>query len=82
MAEFGNYMNLGACKPQLAHQALKAEKEVGLLHPCDVIAHEKNDTTSVSAFAPMTITHLSDNQTLQRVAEDVDKKMRKVLEAL
>jgi uncharacterized protein (DUF302 family) len=80
--DFDKYVILGACNPPLAHQALQAEEEVGLLLPCNVIVYEKDGKTTVSAFAPMTITHLSDNQTLRRVAEEVDKKMRRVLEAL
>jgi uncharacterized protein (DUF302 family) len=80
--DFDKYVILGACNPPSAYQALQAEEEVGLLLPCNVIVHEKNGKTTVSAFAPMTITHLSDNQTLWRVAEDVDKKMRRMLEAL
>jgi uncharacterized protein (DUF302 family) len=80
--DFDKYVILGACNPPLAHQALQAEEEVGLLLPCNVIVYEKNAKTTVSVFAPMTITHLSDNEKLQKVAEDVDKKMRRVLEAL
>jgi uncharacterized protein (DUF302 family) len=80
--DFDKYVILGACNPPFAYQALQAEEEVGLLLPCNVIVYEKNGKTTVSAFAPMTITHLSDNQTLQHIAEGVDKKMRRVLEAL
>jgi uncharacterized protein (DUF302 family) len=80
--DFDKYVILGACNPPLAHQALQAEEEVGLLLPCNVIVYEKNGKTTVSAFAPMTITHLTDNEKIQKVAEDVDKKIRRVLEAL
>jgi uncharacterized protein (DUF302 family) len=80
--DFDKYVILGACNPPSAYQALQAEEEVGLLLPCNVIVYEKNGRTTVSAFAPMTITHLSDNEKLHKVAEDVDKKMRRVLEAL
>jgi uncharacterized protein (DUF302 family) len=80
--DFGKYVILGACNPPLAHQALQAEEEVGLLLPCNVIVYEKDGKTTVSAFAPMTITHLSENEKLRTVAEDVEKKMRRALEAL
>jgi uncharacterized protein (DUF302 family) len=80
--DFDKYVILGACNPPFAYQALQAEEEVGLLLPCNVTVHEKEGKTTVAAFAPMTIAQLSDNKTLKRIAEDVDKKIRKVLEGL
>ena len=38
------YMILGACNPLLAHQALQAEKPIGLMLPCNVIIYENMDT--------------------------------------
>jgi uncharacterized protein (DUF302 family) len=79
---FDKYVILGACNPPFAYQALQAEEEVGLLLPCNVTVHEKGGKTTVAAFAPMTIAQLSDNKELRRIAEDVEKKIRMVLEAL
>ncbi|MGA9364138.1 MAG: DUF302 domain-containing protein [Bacteroidota bacterium] len=80
--DFDKYVILGACNPRFAYQALQAEEEVGLLLPCNVTVHEKEGKTTVAAFAPMTIAQLSDNKDLKRIAEDVEKKIGKVLEAL
>jgi len=80
--DFDKYVILGACNPPFAYQALQAEEEVGLLLPCNVTVHEKQGKTTVAAFAPMTIAQLSDNKELGRIAEDVENKIRKVLEAL
>jgi uncharacterized protein (DUF302 family) len=80
--DFNKYVILGACNPPSAHRALLAEEEVGLLLPCNVIVYEKEGRTTVVAFDPMTITHLSDNEHLKEIAEDMEKKIRRALEGL
>lgn len=80
--EFKKYIILGACNPPLAHQALQAEEELGLLLPCNVIVYEKEGKSVVSVFDPMIMAHIIDNQNMKPVAEEVKKKLERVLEAV
>jgi|UniRef100_A0A832LN51 uncharacterized protein (DUF302 family) len=80
--DFKKYTILGACNPPLAHQALQAEEELGLLLPCNVIVYEKENKTVVSVFDPMIMAHIIDNPNMKSVAEEVKKRLEKVLEAV
>ncbi|GIK21355.1 MAG: DUF302 domain-containing protein [Ignavibacteriota bacterium] len=80
--DFKNYTILGACNPPFAHQVLQAEEEIGLLLPCNVIVYEKDDKTVVSVFDPMTMTAVIDNPKIKTVAEEVKKKLERVLKAV
>jgi uncharacterized protein (DUF302 family) len=46
------YVILGTCNPQLAHQALQIEPEIGLLLPCNVVVRRQAGTTLVHALDP------------------------------
>ena len=43
---------LGACNPQLAYHALENNSDVALALPCNVVLHETNGQTTVSALLP------------------------------
>ena len=80
--DFKKYAILGACNPGLAHQALLSEEEIGLLLPCNVIVYEKEGKTAVSIFNPMTMTKLVNNDKLKPIAEEVNTRLARVLEAV
>ena len=82
-ADFRNYRILGACNPPFAHQALLAEPQIGLMLPCNVVVQEgENGKTLVSAIDPIASMQAVDNPSLGEVAEQVQAKLKKVIESL
>ena len=83
-ADFRKYTILGACNPALAHRALQAEIEIGLLLPCNLVVYETGPNESVvAAMAPLpTIAIVGDNPTLGGVAREADERLRRVLRSL
>ena len=80
--EFRKYMILGACNPALAHRALSAELEVGLLLPCNVIVYERDGGASVAAMAPLPAMGIIGNPELEHVAREADGRLRRAIERL
>ena len=78
------YIILGACNPTFAHKALTAERDIGLLLPCNVIVYElAPGTTAVSTMAPLAALGIvGDNRELQSVADEADRRLRAVLKTL
>jgi uncharacterized protein (DUF302 family) len=79
--EFRPYIILGACNPPLAHRALEAELEIGLLLPCNVIVHAAEDPadTVVAALDPVEALSLSGNEAVQPIAREVRERLQRVL---
>ena len=80
--DFPKYIILGACNPSFAHKALRAEDEIGVLLPCNVIVYEKNGNTHVSALDPLVIQTLLDNPVIHSVAIEIQQRLQRVIEAV
>ena len=78
--DFKNYVILGACNPPLAHAAILAEEDIGLLLPCNVVVYEKGDKTVVDIIKPSTAMGMIDNQVLKGIATEVEAKLKEVLD--
>lgn len=80
--DFRPYVILGACNPPLAHSALTAEPEIGLLLPCNVVVYatEREDRTAVAALDPEEAMALSGNPELEVVAAEVKRRLTLALE--
>ncbi len=76
------YVILGACNPQLAHRALEAEPEIGLLLPCNIVVYEADGGTIVSAMDPAAALALSQNPALQPIAQEAKARLERVMERL
>ena len=76
---------LGACRPQLAHQALAADPSIAALLPCNVVVRSVDDTTTVvEAFDPAAMMSLagSAGDPLRTVATDARQRLTAALAAL
>ncbi|HWP35946.1 MAG TPA: DUF302 domain-containing protein [Gemmatimonadales bacterium] len=82
--EFRPYIILGACNPPLAHQALKADLDIGLLLPCNVIVYAADEPgrTVVAAMDPVAALDLSGNDAIRSVAQEARAKLGRALAAL
>ncbi|MBI2860343.1 MAG: DUF302 domain-containing protein [Chloroflexi bacterium] len=80
--DFDKYIILGACNPPFAYQALQAEKDIGLLMPCNVIVHEQGGKSYVSAILPTVAMGMVDNDKLRGLAAQVETKLKKVIDSV
>jgi uncharacterized protein (DUF302 family) len=79
---FRRYVILGACNPSLAHQALVAEPQIGLLLPCNIVVQEADGGVLVSFADPKAMFTMVDNPTVASVADEADARLRRVMKAL
>ncbi|MBI5020252.1 MAG: DUF302 domain-containing protein [Ignavibacteriales bacterium] len=80
--DFPRYKILGACNPPLAHQALLNDDQIGLLLPCNVIVYEKENQIHVSIFDPLMLSRITENSSMNEMAENVKMKLERVLQAV
>jgi uncharacterized protein (DUF302 family) len=81
--DFRRYVILGACNPQLAYQAMTGEPFIGVLLPCNVVVMEREGGGSiVSAMKPTAAFSLVDNPDVAPIAEQVEDRLRRVLDKL
>ncbi|HVC35540.1 MAG TPA: DUF302 domain-containing protein [Chloroflexota bacterium] len=78
-ADFRPYVILGACNPPLAHQALEAEFDLGLLLPCNVVVYATNHGSFVEAMDPEPVLGLVGNPKLAPIAREVKTRLQRVI---
>lgn len=81
--DFRPYIILGACNPKLAHQALMAELDIGLMLPCNVVVYEDGPgAATVEAISPMAALGVVDNAALSEVADQAQAKLEAAMKAV
>lgn len=79
--DFRKYVILGACNPNLAHQALQRERDIGLLLPCNVIVYEDDGGSVVGVLDPGKMMEVT-GEPLDDIAAEAKKRLSAMLERL
>ena len=74
------YLILGACNPQLAHGALQAEPELGVLLPCNVVLYTHDAQTHIAAVNAEQMLSIVANDAVTDIAAEVRRRLASVIE--
>ncbi|MHA0288865.1 DUF302 domain-containing protein [Mycobacterium sp. C3-094] len=80
-----DYLILGACNPPLAHRAVEADRQIGLLLPCNVVVRadpSQEGVVIIDAMDPKVMVQVSDSAQLSEVADDAAAKLRAAIASL
>jgi uncharacterized protein (DUF302 family) len=81
--DFRKYRILGACNPPFAYKALLAEDKIGTMLPCNVIVQEIGESkVEIAAVDPIASMQAVRNPSLGKIAEQVQSKLKKVIDSL
>jgi uncharacterized protein (DUF302 family) len=76
------YVIVGACNPELASRALDAERQIGVLLPCNVVVRQVGDDVVVEALDPGLMASMTGNDEVAPIAEDARRQVNNALARL
>lgn len=80
-----DYVILGACNPPLAHRAVNADRQIGLLLPCNVVVRadrDEDNSVIVEAMNPQILVEVTGETALRVIADEVTTKMQAAIDSL
>lgn len=81
--DFRPYKILGACNPSLAHRALTAAPDVGLLLPCNVTVSQMDDAgIQVAIVDPLLMMGVMADENLRPIAQEAQERLSRVIKEL
>ena len=80
--EMEPYVILGACNPDLAHQALEVDRSIGVLLPCNVVVSSVEDGSRVQILDPQIMASVTELPQLQPLADEASRRLQTVLDTL
>ena len=81
--DYKNYKILGACNPNLAHEALINENLIGILMPCNIVIIDNEDGSSKVVFPnAKNLLEITNNNKIIQLANRVDSLLEEAFNKL